>query len=77
MCSKFTGEHPCRSIISIIALPRGCFPENLLHIFSTLFPTNIYVASASDFLHRKTVLHSKTVLKLTRIGNGIQLVFLK
>ena len=28
LCSKFTGEHPCRSVISI----------NLLHIFRTPFP---------------------------------------
>ena len=39
--SKFTGEHPCRSVISIkwneIALRHGCFPVNLLHIFRNLF----------------------------------------
>ena len=28
ICSKFTGEHPCR---------HGCSPVNLLHIFITLF----------------------------------------
>ena len=40
ICSKFTGEHPCRSVISIkllcnfieITLRHGCFPVNLLHI---------------------------------------------
>ena len=45
-CSKFTGEHPCRSLISIklqsnfieIALPHECSPVNLLHIFRTHFP---------------------------------------
>ena len=45
MCSKFTGEYPCRSVISIklqsnfieIALRHGCFPVNLLHIFRTPF----------------------------------------
>ena len=46
--NKFTGEHPCRSAISIklqsnfieIALRHGCSPENLLHIFRTSFLKN-------------------------------------
>ena len=46
--SKFTGEHPCRSAISIklqrnfseIALRHGCSPVNVLHIFRTPFPKN-------------------------------------
>ena len=48
ICSKFIGEHPCQSVISIellcnfieIALRRGCSPVNLLHIFTTAFPKN-------------------------------------
>ena len=48
ICSKFTGEHPCRSAISIklqsnfieIALRHGCSPVNLLHIFRTPVPKN-------------------------------------
>ena len=48
MYSKFTGEHPCRSAISImlfcnfieITLRHGCYPVNLLHIFRTAFPKN-------------------------------------
>ena len=48
ICSKFTGEHPCRSTISIklvcnfieITLQFGCSPVNLLHIFRTPFPKN-------------------------------------
>ena len=48
ICSKFTGEYPCRSTISItllcnlieIALRYGCSPENLPHIFRTPFPRN-------------------------------------
>ena len=48
ICSKFTGEHPCRSLISIkllwnfieITLRHECSPVNLLYIFGTLFPTN-------------------------------------
>ena len=47
-CSKFTGEHPCRSTISIkllcnfieIALRHGCSPVNLLNIFRTPFLKN-------------------------------------
>ena len=45
ICSKFTGEHPCRSVISInlqsnfieITLQHMCCPVNLLHIFRTPF----------------------------------------
>ena len=48
ICSKFIGEHLCRSAISIrllcnfieIALRYGCSPVNLLHIFRTPFPRN-------------------------------------
>ena len=48
ICSKFTGEHPCRSVISIkllcnfieITLRHGCSPVNLLHIFRTPFSKN-------------------------------------
>ena len=46
--SKFTGKHPCRSVISIklqskfteITLRHGCSPVNLLHIFRTPFLKN-------------------------------------
>ena len=45
ICSKFTGEHPCRSAISIklqssfieVPLRHGFSPANLLHIFRTPF----------------------------------------
>ena len=48
ICSKFTGEHPCRSAISIklqnrfieITLWHGWSPVNLWHIFKTPFPKN-------------------------------------
>ena len=48
MCSKLTGEHQCRSVISLklqsnfteIALRQGCSPVNLLHIVRTRFPRN-------------------------------------
>ena len=48
ICSKFTGEHPCRSMISVkllcnfveITLRHGCPPINLLHLSRTPFPRN-------------------------------------
>ena len=48
ICSKFTGENPCWSVISIklqshfieIAPRHGCSPVNLLHVFRTPFPKN-------------------------------------
>ena len=50
-CRKFTGEHPCRSVISIkmqsnvieTTLRNGCSPVNLLHIFRAPFTENISV----------------------------------
>ena len=49
--SKFTGEHPCRSVISInlqsnvieTTLRHGCSPVNLKHIFRTLFTKNVFI----------------------------------
>ena len=48
ICSKFTGEYPFRSAISIklqnnfveISLRHGCSPVNLLHIFRVTSPRN-------------------------------------
>ena len=48
ICSKLTGEHPCRSTTSIkllcnfieVALRHGCSSVNLLHIFRTPFLKN-------------------------------------
>ena len=48
ICSKFTGEHPCRNVISRkllcnflgITLRYGCSPVNLLHIFRIPSPRN-------------------------------------
>ena len=48
ICSKFTGEHPCRSVISIkllcnfieITLWHGCSTVNLLHILRISFLKN-------------------------------------
>ena len=48
ICCKLTGEHPCRSVISVkllwnfieIALCHGCSPANLLIVFRTPFQQN-------------------------------------
>ena len=48
ICSKFTGENPCRSVNSLkslcnfieIILRHGCPPVNLLHIFRKAFLKN-------------------------------------
>ena len=50
ICSKFTGEHPCRSMMSMrllcnfieITLRHECSPVNLLHILRTPFTKNTY-----------------------------------
>ena len=42
ICSKFTGEHSCRSVSNFIkiTLPYSWSPVNLLHIFRIPFPRN-------------------------------------
>ena len=50
ICSKYSGEYPCRSMISIkllcsfieIARRHGCSSVNLLHIFRTTFYKNTF-----------------------------------
>ena len=50
ICSKFTEEHSCRSVILIktlckfieITLRHGCSPVNLLRIFRTSFTKNTF-----------------------------------
>ena len=41
ICSKFTGEYPCLSLIEI-APQHGRSPVNLQHIFKTTFYKNTY-----------------------------------
>ena len=48
ICSKFTGEHPCGSVISIklqskITLRHGCSPVNLLAV-SVCLPSTFFLA---------------------------------
>ena len=68
ICSKFTGEHPCRNAISIkllctfieIALPHGCSPVNLLHILRKPFPNNtseVLLLTVITFIPMKTQHH--------------------
>ena len=68
ICSKLTGGHPCRSMISMkllynlieITLRHGCSPVNLLHTFRTPFPKSIserLLLSCSMFMSLKV--HSK------------------
>ena len=43
MCSKFTGEYPCQSLIrkaTLLRFRHGCSPVKLQHIFRTPFPKN-------------------------------------
>ena len=62
ICSQFTGEQPCRSVISIkllcnffeITLRHECSPVNLLHIFRTPFYKN---TSGKLFLYMYFGLH--------------------
>ena len=71
--SKFTGEHPCRSVISIrllrnvieITLRHGCSPVNLLHIFRTPFTknTSVWLLLYTPWKHQKNEL-IKFVLSL-------------
>ena len=64
ICSKFTGEHPCRSVISInllcnfikIAIWHGCSPVNLPHVFRKPFLKN---TSGYVFLILRNLLISK------------------
>ena len=62
ICSKLTGEHPCRSLISIklqrnfyeITLRHGCSLVNLLHIFGTPFPRKTSGGLLLSLEHLKT-----------------------
>ena len=68
LCSKFTGEHPCR-----IALRHGCSPANLLHIFRTSFPRNtsgwllLYVYSMISTINKPTRATRETTTRIDHI----------
>ena len=69
ICNKFTGEHPCRSVISIkllcnfieITLRQRRSPVNLLHIFKAPFLKNTFgrlLQSMSTYVYCLFYLHS-------------------
>ena len=74
ICSKFTGEHPCRSAISIkllcnfieIALWHGCSPVNLPHIFRITFLKN----TAGRLLLKEIKVESDLPNYATRLKNA-------
>ena len=79
ICSKFTGEHPCRSAISIkllcnfneIALRRGCSLVNLLHIFRTPFLKNTSEGLLRYLVFKSSLFQSNIVT--SGIVNPIQI----
>ena len=62
ICSKFTGEHPCRTVISMmlesnfieITLRQWCSPVNLLHFFRKPFAKNTSAKNVSRSMHSIT-----------------------
>ena len=63
ICSKFTGQHLCQSVISINFLDVTlCSPVNLLHIFRTPFYNNTSGGMFQHFV--KEVERKKIVIKL-------------
>ena len=74
ICRKFTGEHPCRSAISIkslcsfieITLRHGCSRVNLLHIFETPFSKNT---------SRRLLLNFKKLVRLCNKLDKFQKLF--
>ena len=87
LCSKFTREHPCRSVISIlllrnfieITLRHWCSPVILLYIFRTPFPKNTYEGLLlcykcnGSLQGRGTILHFlKKAIWRSAIENKIQ-----
>ena len=71
ICSKFIGEHPCRSAISIklqsnfikITLRHECSPVSLLHIFRTPFPKNTSGRLLLKILRRGGVINKWEAVK--------------
>ena len=81
LCSKFTGEHPCRNAISIklqsnfieITLRHGCSPVNLLQVFRTPFPKNTSWRLLLKTLHRRCLRGFRTC---SRFGSEYTRVFI-
>ena len=76
ICSKFTGEHPYQSAISIkllwnfiqITLRHGCSPVNLLHIFRTPFLKN-----TSGWLLLVFVRYSNRTVESIKVGGWVKM----
>ena len=82
ICSKFTGEHPCQSVISIkmlcnfieITLRHGYSPAKFLHIFRKPFtkPTSrwllLYVHYQSSIFVRRKNLCKQSILHFFATG---------
>ena len=69
--SKFTGEHPCRSVISN-KFRHGYSPVNLLHIFRTPFGKNTSGWLLLAFISLKLTLSEFTKTSLShnlRLGH--------
>ena len=75
ICSKFTGDQPCRSVISVkvlcnfikIALRHGCSPVNLLHVFRTPFLKSTSGRLHLDLNKFKKILNSKKFSQVRHI----------
>ena len=71
ICSKFTGEHPCRGAI-LMALQHGCSLVNLLHIFRTLFSMDTYeglLLFFRCFSHIFTMANELPGFSISRLAN--------
>ena len=87
ICSKFTGDHPCRIVISIklqTTIRHGCSPVNLLHIFRTLSYKNNFGAGREGvgwgvLLNQLTnkSRYSSQMLKMLKLQNTITLIRLE
>ena len=73
--SKFTGENPCRSVISVkllykfieIKLRHGFSPVHLMYIFRTCFTKNTYGALLLIFLSKATLNAVQTITCLKQL----------
>ena len=69
--SKYAGANSCRGVISInllynfneIALPHGCSPVNLLHIFRTPFPKTPLDGCFWTFFQFQKQIHCFKIIK--------------
>ena len=88
---KFTGEHPCQSVISVkflfnfieVTLWYGCFPVNLLHIFRTPFYSStsggLILSLFNEFSSLDLATLSKKRLQqdaFLGIAQNVQIIFL-